>query len=215
MYSNYSFEYVVNNIEKIINDNANKDFSFRTKISFKTKDGITFTIEYNLDLNYACVKFSKNELKLKMIEFIYKYNCNSKKRSFIKKSEIIELNDGFEKMVKTKNGYIDETYYKEENSKILFFRPDGPAICCISKNGFVVSASYFLFGKLVRKKEYDDFIEKVKNGHFIKNINRIKDKNKIEHIYYTANFYGIEELVEKSKNRLMTMNILAKLEGGE
>ena len=204
-YNNYNFGDVVNNAEKIINENVERDFSF------KTKDEITVVVKYDLYLNYASMEFSKNKLKLKTIEF----SCGRNYVNFVQKTEIIELSDGFKKRIKTEGDYTEEIYYKEENSKILFFRPDGPAVCCISKNGFVVSASYYLFGKIVRKKEYDDFIEKVKNGHFIKNINRIKDKDKIEHIYYAANFYGIDKLIEKSKNRLMTINILAKLEGGE
>ena len=41
------------------------------------------------------------------------------------------------------------------------------------------------------------------------------NENKRETVVGYHNYEGIEELIEKSKNRLMTINILAKLEGGE
>ena len=68
----------------------------------------------------------------------------------------------------------NENYYRVSYSKnnIKYFNPNGPAEIFYNQNGEIDSETYYLFGKIVNKKKYDEFLLKLKSGNIEKNINR-------------------------------------------
>ena len=198
---NGNLKEIQENIEKY------KQIFLNTKenTNFITKDGIKFELDTNY---YEKIKliFEKNDLNLESIS-LTKFNCG-----FIY-NKVFKIGDDFYKSI-AKCSYTErknENYYRvwfyKENIK--YFNPNGPAEIFYNENGEINHKTYYLFGKIVNEREYNDFISKLKSGYIEKNINKYKDLNRIKEIREFAKYYSLNELVEKCN----TIMIIKKLSG--
>ena len=185
-----------NNIEKysksFLNENENTNFI--------TKDGIEFKINTNHYKKIELV-FEKNDLNL------LKISLNKMDSGFIY-NKVFEIGENFYKTI-SKGKYSErknENYYRILFSKnnIKYFNPNGPAEIFYNENGEIDSKTYFLFGKIVNEKKYNDFLLKLKSGEIEKNINRYKKIEKINEIYEFAKYYSLNGLIEKCSKILIT-----------
>ena len=159
---NENLKEIQENIEKY------KQIFLNTKenTNFITKDGIKFELDTNF---YEKIKliFEKNDLNLESIS-LTKFNCG-----FIY-NKVFEIGDDFYKSI-AKSKYTErksENYYRvwfyKENIK--YFNPNGPAEIFYNENGEIDHKTYYLFGKIVNERKYNDFISKLKSGYIEKNI---------------------------------------------
>lgn len=87
---------------------------------------------------------------------------------------------------------------------------NGPACVQICEtNKLYVRNSYYINGEYYSKKQYETFINRIKNGSIEKNINRYYYVKKLNAIRDTAKFYGINSLVEKVDDIIL----VSKLKG--
>ena len=126
---------------------------------------------------------------------------------------MFEIGDDFYKSIvksryperKNKN-YYRVWFYKEN---IEYFNPNGPAEIFYNENGEINHKIYYLFGKIIKERKYNDFISKLKSGYIEKNINKYWDLNRIKEICEFAKYYLLNELAEKCN----TIMIAEKLSG--
>ena len=170
-YDDVMFEYIIINAEKIINDNAGRDFSI------KTKDNVTVNISFNTQNLYAEMNFSENNLRLRKIDFSKKMVFGTNESAYFVSGKVFDAYDEVEKIIYFGNQYIIESYYLNVNNQRIYFRPDGPAIIFKTENG-EEKKDFYLFEDQVSEEKYYDFIKKIKNGYYIKHLNKIKNKLK-------------------------------------
>ena len=199
---NENLKEIQENIEKYkqtflnINENTN----------FITKDGIEFKLDTNF---YKSIKliFKKNDLNLVSIsltKFDYGFVYN----------KVFKIGDDHYKSI-AKSKYTErksENYYRVSFYKenIKHFNPNGPAEIFYNKNGEIDHKTYYLFGKIVNEKKYNDFISKLKSGYIEKNINKYKKIDRIMEIYEYAKYYSLNELAEKCNTIIITEKLSGK-----
>ena len=171
---------------------------------FITKDGVKFELNTNHYKKFKLV-FEKNYLNLLSISL-------TKMNSGFIYSKVFEIGHNFYKTI-SKGKYVErknENYYRVVYSKknIKYFNPNGPAEIFYNKDWEIDSKTYYLFGKIVNEKKYNEFISKLKSGNIEKNINRYKKWDKIIEILEFARYYSLNGLVEKCKSII----IIKKLE---
>ena len=191
-------------IENNIEENSKTFLDLNENEKFITKDGIKFELNTNHYKKFKLI-FEKNDLNLLSISL-------TKMNSGFIYSKVFEIGNNFYKTI-SKGRYIErknEDYYRVSFSKnnIKYFNPNGPAEIFYNQNGEIDSKTYYLFGKIVNKKKYDDFLLKLKSGNIEKNINRYKKWDKIIEILEFAKYYSLNGLVEKCKSII----IIKKLE---
>lgn len=202
-------------MEKLLNQNLmeiENDIEKNSKIfldlneneKFITKDGIKFELNTNHYKKFKLV-FEKNYLNLINISL-------TKMDSGFIYSKVFEIGNNFYKTI-SKGKYVErknENYYRVSYSKnnIKYFNPNGPAEIFYNKDWEIDSKTYYLFGKIVNEKKYNEFISKLKSGQIEKNINRYKKWDKIIEILEFAKYYSLNGLVEKCKSII----IIKKLE---
>ena len=155
-------------IENNIEENSKTFLDLNENEKFITKDGIKFELNTNHYKKFKLV-FEKNYLNLLSISL-------TKMNSGFIYSKIFEIGHNFYKTI-SKGKYVErknENYYRVSYSKnnIKYFNPNGPAEIFYNQNGEIDSETYYLFGKIVNKKKYDEFLLKLKSGNIEKNINR-------------------------------------------
>lgn len=191
-------------IENNIEENSKTFLDLNENEKFITKDGIKFELNTNHYKKFKLV-FEKNYLNLLNISL-------TKMNSGFVYSKVFEIGNNFYKTI-SKGKYVErknENYYRVSYSKnnIKYFNPNGPAEIFYNQNGEIDSKTYYLFGKIVNEKKYNEFISKLKSGQIEKNINRYKKWNKIVEILEFAKYYSLNGLVETCKSIL----IIKKLE---
>ena len=191
-------------IENDIEKNSKLFLDINENENFITKDGIKFELNTNHYKKFKLV-FEKNYLNLLSISL-------TKMNSGFIYNKVFEIGNNFYKTI-SKGRYIErknEDYYRVSYSKnnIKYFNPNGPAEIFYNQNGEIDSETYYLFGKIVNKKKYDDFLLKLKSGQIEKNINRYKKWDKIVEILEFAKYYSLNGLVETCKSII----IIKKLE---
>ena len=191
-------------IENNIEENSKTFLDLNENEKFITKDGIKFELNTNHYKKFKLV-FEKNDLNLLSISLI-------KMNSGFIYSKVFEIGNNFYKTI-SKGKYVErknENYYRIHYSKsnIKYFNPNGPAEIFYNQNGEIDSKTYYLFGKIVNEKKYNEFISKLKSGQIEKNINRYKKWDKIVEILEFAKYYSLNGLVEKCKSII----IIKKLE---
>lgn len=191
-------------IENNIEENSKTFLDLNENEKFITKDGIKFELNTNHYKKFKLV-FEKNYLNLLSISL-------TKMNSGFIYSKVFEIGNNFYKTI-SKGKYVErknENYYRVSYSKnnIKYFNPNGPAEIFYNQNGEIDSKTYYLFGKIVNEKKYNDFISKLKSGQIEKNINRYKKWDKIVEILEFAKYYSLNGLVETCKSIL----IIKKLE---
>lgn len=82
---------------------------------------------------------------------------------------------------------------------------DGPAYYFFNSYGEFCKerCSYYIHGENYTEEKYKELINNIKNGYFLRNINRYKNLNKIKLIRELAEYYKQEELIEKIDNLLL------------
>ncbi len=191
-------------IENNIEENSKTFLDLNENEKFITKDGIKFELNTNHYKKFKLV-FEKNYLNLLSISL-------TKMNSGFIYSKVFEIGNNFYKTI-SKGKYVErknENYYRVSYSKnnIKYFNPNGPAEIFYNQNGEIDSKTYYLFGKIVNEKKYNDFLLKLKSGNIEKNINRYKKWDKIIEILEFAKYYSLNGLVEKCKSII----IIKKLE---
>lgn len=191
-------------IENDIEKNSKTFLDLNENEKFITKDGIKFELNTNHYKKFKLV-FEKNYLNLLSISL-------TKMNSGFIYSKVFEIGHNFYKTI-SKGKYVErknENYYRVSYSKnnIKYFNPNGPAEIFYNKDWEIDSKTYYLFGKIVNEKKYNDFISKLKSGNIEKNINRYKKWDKIVEILEFAKYYSLNGLVETCKSIL----IIKKLE---
>lgn len=191
-------------IENNIEENSKTFLDLNENEKFITKDGIKFELNTNHYKKFKLV-FEKNYLNLLSISL-------TKMNSGFIYSKVFEIGNNFYKTI-SKGRYIErknEDYYRVSYSKnnLKYFNPNGPAEIFYNQNGEIDSKTYYLFGKIVNEKKYNEFISKLKSGNIEKNINRYKKWDKIIEILEFAKYYSLNGLVEKCKSII----IIKKLE---
>lgn len=191
-------------IENNIEENSKTFLDLNENEKFITKDGIKFELNTNHYKKFKLV-FEKNYLNLLSISL-------TKMNSGFIYSKVFEIGNNFYKTI-SKGKYVErknENYYRVSYSKnnIKYFNPNGPAEIFYNKDWEIDSKTYYLFGKIVNEKTYNDFISKLKSGQIEKNINRYKKWDKIVEILEFAKYYSLNGLVETCKSIL----IIKKLE---
>lgn len=191
-------------IENNIEENSKTFLDLNENEKFITKDGIKFELNTNHYKKFKLV-FEKNDLNLLSISL-------TKINSGFIYSKVFEIGNNFYKTI-SKGKYAErknEDYYRVSYSKnnIKYFNPNGPAEIFYNKDWEIDSKTYYLFGKIVNEKIYNDFISKLKSGNIEKNINRYKKWDKIIEILEFAKYYSLNGLVETCKSIL----IIKKLE---
>ena len=185
-----------NNIEKysklFLNENENTNFI--------TKDGIEFKLDNNYYKKIKLV-FEKNDLNLINISL-------TKMDSGFIYNKVFEIGENFYKTI-SKGKYSErknENYYRVLFSKnnIKYFNPNGPAEIFYNQNGEIDSKTYYLFGKIVNEKKYNDFLLKLKSGYIEKNINKYRKIERINEIMEFAKYYSLNGLIEKCSKILIT-----------
>ena len=191
-------------IENDIEKNSKTFLDLNENEKFITKDGIKFELNTNHYKKFKLV-FEKNDLNLLSISL-------TKMNSGFIYSKVFEIGHNFYKTI-SKGKYIErknENYYRVSFSKnnLKYFNPNGPAEIFYNKDWEIDSKTYYLFGKIVNEKKYNEFISKLKSGEIEKNINRYKKWDKIIEILEFAKYYSLNSLVEKCKSII----IIKKLE---
>ena len=191
---------IENNIEK----NSKLFLDLNENEKFITKDGIKFELNTNHYKKFKLI-FEKNDLNLLSISL-------TKMNSGFIYNKVFEIGNNFYKTI-SKGRYIErknENYYRVSYSKnnIKYFNPNGPAEIFYNQNWEIDSKTYYLFGKIVNEKKYNEFLLKLKSGEIEKNINRYKKWDKIVEILEFAKYYSLNSLVEKCKSII----IIKKLE---
>lgn len=191
-------------IENNIEENSKTFLDLNENEKFITKDGIKFELNTNHYKKFKLV-FEKNYLNLLNISL-------TKMNSGFVYSKVFEIGNNFYKTI-SKGKYVErknENYYRVSYSKnnIKYFNPNGPAEIFYNKDWEIDSKTYYLFGKIVNEKKYNEFLLKLKSGNIEKNINRYKKWDKIIEILEFAKFYSLNGLVEKCKSII----IIKKLE---
>lgn len=191
-------------IENEIEKNSKTFLDMNENANFITKDGIKFELNTNHYKKFKLV-FEKNYLNLLSISL-------TKMNSGFIYSKVFEIGNNFYKTI-SKGKYVErknEDYYRVSYSKnnLKYFNPNGPAEIFYNKDWEIDSETYYLFGKIVNKKKYDEFLLKLKSGEIEKNINRYKKWDKIIEILEFAKYYSLNGLVETCKSIL----IIKKLE---
>lgn len=191
-------------IENNIEENSKTFLDLNENEKFITKDGIKFELNTNHYKKFKLV-FEKNYLNLLSISL-------TKMNSGFIYSKVFEIGNNFYKTI-SKGKYVErknEDYYRVSYSKnnLKYFNPNGPAEIFYNQNGEIDSKTYYLFGKIVNEKKYNEFLLKLKSGNIEKNINRYKKWDKIIEILEFAKFYSLNGLVEKCKSII----IIKKLE---
>lgn len=191
-------------IENNIEENSKTFLDLNENEKFITKDGIKFELNTNYYKKFKLI-FEKNYLNLLSISL-------TKMNSGFIYSKVFEIGHNFYKTI-SKGKYVErknENYYRVSYSKnnLKYFNPNGPAEIFYNQNGEIDSKTYYLFGKIVNEKKYNDFISKLKSGQIEKNINRYKKWDKIVEILEFAKYYSLNGLVETCKSIL----IIKKLE---
>lgn len=191
-------------IENNIEENSKTFLDLNENEKFITKDGIKFELNTNHYKKFKLV-FEKNDLNLLSISL-------TKMNSGFIYSKVFEIGHNFYKTI-SKGKYVErknENYYRVSYSKnnLKYFNPNGPAEIFYNQNGEIDSKTYYLFGKIVNEKKYNDFLLKLKSGNIEKNINRYKKWDKIVEILEFAKYYSLNGLVETCKSIL----IIKKLE---
>lgn len=191
-------------IENNIEENSKTFLNLNENEKFITKDGIKFELNTNHYKKFKLV-FEKNYLNLLSISL-------TKMNSGFIYSKVFEIGYNFYKTI-SKGKYVErknEDYYRISYSKnnLKYFNPNGPAEIFYNQNGEIDSKTYYLFGKIVNEKKYNEFLLKLKSGEIEKNINRYKKWDKIVEILEFAKFYSLNELAETCKSIL----IIKKLE---
>lgn len=191
-------------IENNIEENSKTFLDLNENEKFITKDGIKFELNTNHYKKFKLV-FEKNYLNLLSISL-------TKMNSGFIYSKVFEIGNNFYKTI-SKGKYVErknEDYYRVSYSKnnLKYFNPNGPAEIFYNQNGEIDSKTYYLFGKIVNEKKYNEFLLKLKSGEIEKNINRYKKWDKIVEILEFAKYYSLNGLVETCKSIL----IIKKLE---
>lgn len=191
-------------IENNIEENSKTFLDLNENEKFITKDGIKFELNTNHYKKFKLI-FEKNYLNLLSISL-------TKMNSGFIYSKVFEIGNNFYKTI-SKGRYIErknEDYYRVSYSKnnLKYFNPNGPAEIFYNQNGEIDSKTYYLFGKIVNEKKYNEFLLKLKSGEIEKNINRYKKWDKIVEILEFAKYYSLNGLVETCKSIL----IIKKLE---
>lgn len=191
-------------IENNIEENSKTFLDLNENEKFITKDGIKFELNTNHYKKFKLV-FEKNYLNLLSISL-------TKMNSGFIYSKVFEIGNNFYKTI-SKGKYVErknENYYRVSYSKnnIKYFNPNGPAEIFYNKDWEIDSETYYLFGKIVNEKKYNEFLLKLKSGEIEKNINRYKKWDKIVEILEFAKFYSLNGLAETCKSIL----IIKKLE---
>lgn len=191
-------------IENDIEKNSKTFLDLNENEKFITKDGIKFELNTNHYKKFKLI-FEKNYLNLLSISL-------TKMSSGFIYNKVFEIGNNFYKTI-SKGRYIErknEDYYRISYSKnnLKYFNPNGPAEIFYNKDWEIDSETYYLFGKIVNKKKYDDFLLKLKSGQIEKNINRYKKWDKIIEILEFAKYYSLNGLVETCKSII----IIKKLE---
>lgn len=191
-------------IENNIEENSKTFLDLNENEKFITKDGIKFELNTNHYKKFKLV-FEKNYLNLLSISL-------TKMNSGFIYSKVFEIGNNFYKTI-SKGKYVErknENYYRVSYSKnnIKYFNPNGPAEIFYNKDWEIDSKTYYLFGKIVNEKKYNEFLLKLKSGEIEKNINRYKKWDKIVEILEFAKYYSLNGLVETCKSIL----IIKKLE---
>lgn len=191
-------------IENNIEENSKTFLDLNENEKFITKDGIKFELSTNHYKKFKLV-FEKNYLNLLSISL-------TKMNSGFIYSKVFEIGNNFYKTI-SKGKYVErknENYYRVSYSKnnIKYFNPNGPAEIFYNKDWEIDSKTYYLFGKIVNEKKYNEFLLKLKSGEIEKNINRYKKWDKIVEILEFAKYYSLNGLVETCKSIL----IIKKLE---
>lgn len=191
-------------IENNIEENSKTFLDLNENEKFITKDGIKFELNTNHYKKFKLV-FEKNYLNLLSISL-------TKMNSGFIYSKVFEIGNNFYKTI-SKGKYVErknENYYRVSYSKnnIKYFNPNGPAEIFYNKDWEIDSKTYYLFGKIVNEKTYNEFLLKLKSGEIEKNINRYKKWDKIVEILEFAKYYSLNGLVETCKSIL----IIKKLE---
>lgn len=191
-------------IENNIEENSKTFLDLNENEKFITKDGIKFELNTNHYKKFKLV-FEKNYLNLLNISL-------TKMNSGFVYSKVFEIGNNFYKTI-SKGKYVErknENYYRVSYSKnnIKYFNPNGPAEIFYNKDWEIDSKTYYLFGKIVNEKKYNEFLLKLKSGEIEKNINRYKKWDKIVEILEFAKYYSLNGLVETCKSIL----IIKKLE---
>lgn len=191
-------------IENNIEENSKTFLDLNENEKFITKDGVKFELNTNHYKKFKLV-FEKNDLNLLSISL-------TKMNSGFIYSKVFEIGNNFYKTI-SKGKYVErknEDYYRVSYSKnnLKYFNPNGPAEIFYNKDWEIDSKTYYLFGKIVNEKTYNDFISKLKSGQIEKNINRYKKWDKIVEILEFAKYYSLNGLVETCKSIL----IIKKLE---
>ena len=191
-------------IENDIEKNSKLFLDLNENEKFITKDGIKFELNTNHYKKFKLI-FEKNYLNLLSISL-------TKMNSGFIYSKVFEIGHNFYKTI-SKGKYVErknENYYRVVYSKnnIKYFNPNGPAEIFYNKDWEIDSKTYYLFGKIVNEKKYNEFLLKLKSGNIEKNINRYKKWDKIIEILEFAKYYSLNSLVEKCKSII----IIKKLE---
>lgn len=191
-------------IENNIEENSKTFLDLNENEKFITKDGIKFELNTNHYKKFKLV-FEKNYLNLLSISL-------TKINSGFIYSKVFEIGNNFYKTI-SKGKYVErknENYYRVSYSKnnLKYFNPNGPAEIFYNKDWEIDSKTYYLFGKIVNEKKYNEFLLKLKSGEIEKNINRYKKWDKIVEILEFAKYYSLNGLVETCKSIL----IIKKLE---
>ena len=191
-------------IENNIEENSKTFLDLNENEKFITKDGIKFELNTNHYKKFKLI-FEKNYLNLLSISL-------TKMNSGFIYSKVFEIGHDFYKTI-SKGKYVErknENYYRISYSKnnLKYFNPNGPAEIFYNKDWEIDSKTYYLFGKIVNEKKYNEFLLKLKSGNIEKNINRYKKWDKIIEILEFAKYYSLNSLVEKCKSII----IIKKLE---
>ena len=191
-------------IENNIEENSKTFLDLNENEKFITKDGVKFELNTNHYKKFKLV-FEKNDLNLLSISL-------TKMNSGFIYSKVFEIGNNFYKTI-SKGKYVErknENYYRISYSKnnLKYFNPNGPAEIFYNKDWEIDLKTYYLFGKIVNEKKYNEFLLKLKSGNIEKNINRYKKWDKIIEILEFAKYYSLNSLVEKCKSII----IIKKLE---
>ena len=200
---NILFDENLMEIEKDIEKYSKTFLDLNENTNFTTKDGIKFELNTN---NYKKFKlvFEKNYLNLLNISL-------TKLNSGYIYMKTFEIGENFYKTI-SKGKYVErknENYYRVHyyNSNIKYFNPNGPAEIFYNKDWEIDSKTYYLFGKIVNEKKYNDFLLKLKSGEIEKNINRYKKLEKVNEILEYAKYYSLNGLIEKCSKILITKKL--------
>lgn len=108
------------------------------------------------------------------------------------------------------NGNVNYLSWTNKNGDTSNY--DGPAYVQIyGTDKLAIRSSYYINGEYYSKKQYETFINRIKNGSIEKNINRYHYIKKLNAIHDTAEFYGINSLVEKVDDIILVLKLKGML----